>query len=109
MRRQIAVDEIRKHLYGGHVTPSAYALYRHPALFTAMALASLVLELGAPVALLHRGLGRCWAGAMYGLHWGIHVIMGIPFPYQLSGVSFAPWVPLERLLHPHRPHRRHPH
>jgi hypothetical protein len=98
MRRHIAVDGIRKYLYGGHITPAAYTLYRHRHLFTAMGVGTLVLELGAPLGLLHRKLGRSWAIAMFGLHWGVRIIMDIPFPYQLSGTSFAAWFDTERML-----------
>jgi hypothetical protein len=98
MRRHIAVDGIRKHLFGGQVTPTAYSLYRHRPLFTAMGAGTLALELGAPLCLLDRRVGRCWTLAMYGLHWGVRLIMDIPFPYQLSGTSFAAWFDTERLL-----------
>jgi hypothetical protein len=98
MRRHIAVDGIRKHLYGGQITPAAYTLYRHGRLFTALGVGTLALELGAPLGLLHRKLGRYWAIAMYGLHWGVRIIMNIPFPYQLSGTSFAAWFETERVL-----------
>jgi hypothetical protein len=98
MRRHIAIDGIRKELYGSKVTPAAYALYPHRKLFTMAAIGTLVLELGAPLVLLNRNLGRLWAAAMFGMHWGVQIIMGIPFPYQLSGVSFAPWLRLERIL-----------
>jgi hypothetical protein len=100
MRRHIAVDAVRKHLFGLPVAPAAHVLYRRRLLFTAMGVGSLALELGAPLGLLDRRAGRCWAAATYGLHWGIQVIMGIPFPYQLSGVSFASLFPVERLLRP---------
>lgn len=98
MRRQVAIDGIRKELYGGRVRPAAYVLYPRRKFFTAAAVGTLVMELGAPFALLNRRLGRVWALGMFGMHWGVHVIMGIPFPYQLSGVSFAPWFDLERCL-----------
>jgi len=32
------------------------------------------------------------------MHWGIRVIMGIRFRYQMSGVSFASWFEVERVL-----------
>jgi hypothetical protein len=98
MRRHIAVDAIRKHFFGLPVAPAAHVLYRYRVLFTAMGIGSLVLELGAPLGLFNRRIGRCWVAATYGLHWGIQVIMGIPFPYQLSGVSFVSWFHAERLL-----------
>jgi hypothetical protein len=96
MRRQVAVDGVRKELFGLRVSPAAHALYRHRRLFTGMAVGSLLLELAAPLGLLNRRLGRLWVLGTYGMHWGVRVIMGIPFPYQLSGVSFASWFDVER-------------
>lgn len=98
MRRQVAIDIVRKEVYGSEAPATAYALYRHRALFTLFAAGSLVVELFAPVGLLHRKLGRLWAVSAFGMHWGIRVIMGIRFRYQLSGVSFASWFEVERLL-----------
>ena len=98
LRRHVAVDGLRKQLFGGRVAPAAYALYRHRGLFTAMAVGSLALELLAPLALLNRRIGRLWAAGMFGMHWGIRVIMGIPFAYQLSGASFMPWLDVEDAL-----------
>jgi hypothetical protein len=98
MRRQVAVDGVRKEMFGSEVAPIGQALYRYKHLFTAMAAGSLALELGAPLAMLDRRLGRAWVGAMFGLHWGIRAIMGITFRYQMTGVSFASWLEVERLL-----------
>ena len=98
LRRQIAIDGVRKEVFGSHASPTAYALYRHKALFTLFAAGSLILELGAPLSLLGRRFGRLWAVSWFGMHWGIRVIMGIKFRYQMSGVAFAAWFDLERLL-----------
>jgi hypothetical protein len=75
-------------------------------LFTLFAIGSLVLELCAPLGLLHRKLGRVWAVSTFGMHWGIRAIMGIRFRYQMSGVSFASWFEVERLLDLARPPRQ---
>jgi hypothetical protein len=99
IRRQVAIDGIRKQVYGSRVAPAAFVLYPHRKLWTAAAIGTLVLELGAPVALvLNRRLGRLWALSMFGMHWGVEIVMGIHFPYQLSGISFAAWFDLERVL-----------
>jgi hypothetical protein len=102
MRRQVAVDGIRKEVFGGSGAEAGYRLYKHKHLFTGMAVGSLLLEAGAPLALLNRHLGRVWAVSMYGMHLGIRIIMGIKFRYQLSGISFASWFPVERLVNPLR-------
>lgn len=98
MRRQVAIDIVRKEVYGSEAPATAYALYPHRTLFTMFAAGSLVVELFAPVGLLNRKLGRLWAVAAFGMHWGIRVIMGIRFRYQMSGVSFASWFEVERVL-----------
>ena len=98
LRRQVAVDGLRKVVYGSRVAPLAGRLYPHRELFTAMAVVSLVVELGAPLALADRRLGRLWAPAAFAMHAGILGVMGIRFRYQLAGVAFLAWFDVERLL-----------
>jgi hypothetical protein len=98
LRAQVAVDALRKELIGGASSPIVVALYPHLELFGALAVASLVLELGFPAALFHRRLGRLLAVAAFSFHWGVNLLMGIQFPYHLSGVAFAPFFRLERGL-----------
>ncbi|MDQ3763440.1 MAG: hypothetical protein M3460_17970 [Actinomycetota bacterium] len=98
LRRQVAINGLRKEVYGSHASSLAYRLYPHRWLFTAMAVGSLAVELGAPLALADRRLGRLWALGTFGMHWGILAVMGIKFRYQLSGVMFASWFDVERTL-----------
>jgi hypothetical protein len=98
LRRQVAIDGLRKEVYGSHASPLAYRLYPHRRLFTAMAVISLAVELGAPLALVDRRLGRIWALSAFAMHWGILAVMGIRFRYQLTGVAFASWFDVERAL-----------
>jgi hypothetical protein len=98
LRRHVAVNAIRKEVLDEPTTKLGYALYPHRRLFTGFAVGSLALELAAPIALLHRNLGRAWALAAFGMHWGIRAIMGIKFRYQQCGISFAGWFDLERIL-----------
>jgi hypothetical protein len=98
LRRQVAIDGLRKEVFGSHASPLAYRLYPHRRLFTAMAVTSLAIELGAPLALVDRRLGRLWALGAFGMHWGILAVMGIRFRYQLTGVAFASWFDFERAL-----------
>ena len=59
---------------------------------------TLVVELGAPLALL----GRRWAYTWVALAWSFHVavlaLMAVLFPYPLVGVAFASMLPVERLF-----------
>lgn len=98
LRAQIAVDGVRRELGGGRATPVAYALYDHPLLFRLAALGTVVLELGAPLALISRRVGRLVALALFGMHWGIRAVMGITFRYPASGAAFAPFVDLDRVV-----------
>lgn len=90
MRGQIAFDALRKEMLGEESSPVARALYPHKELFTVMAVTSLVLELGAPLALLDHRWGKLFALGAFSMHWGIKVIMRITFPYNLSGVLYLP-------------------
>lgn len=93
MRGQIAVDALRKEKLGEPGSDLAASLYPHAGLFTVMGVTALVIELGAPLALVDRRLGYLFALAAHAMHWGITVIMRITFPYNLSGVLYLPmWV-----------------
>ena len=96
LRDQIVVDALRKEVLGGGTLPAlTHVLYDHVWLFTAMGVLTLALELGAPLALAHRKAGWVWAALTFGMHWGIFLLMGIRFRYQLVGFIFAPFLPVE--------------
>ena len=98
LRDQIAVDAIRKEVFGSSGAPLAYTLYDYVWLFTLLGVGSLIIELGAPAALLRRRWGYAWVLVTISLHWGILFVMGITFRYQLSGIIFASFLPLELVL-----------
>lgn len=98
LREQIATDAIRKHVLDGDVVPVARALYDHVWLFTVIGVATLVLEVGAPLFLANARLRRLWAVSAWLMHWGVLVIMGIKFRYHLSFVMFLPFFRVERVL-----------
>jgi len=98
LRRQVAVDGLRKEVFGSSASPLAYQMYRHTGIFTAMAVTSLMAELAAPVALISPRAGRLWALAAFGMHWGILAIMKVKFRYQLSGIAYLPFFDTGRLL-----------
>jgi len=96
MRSQLAVDNLRKELLTGAAPATFGWLYNNLFLFAMMGIGTLVMEFGAPLALANKWLGRLWSiGAFVG-HWGIYIVMGITFRYQLYGVIFAPFFPVER-------------
>ncbi|MDP8925149.1 MAG: hypothetical protein M3O34_20075 [Chloroflexota bacterium] len=98
LRDQVAYDGLRKELLDRGATALTLTLNEHLWLFTAIGVASMVIELGAPAALPDARLGRLWAASAFLMHWGIYVIMGITFRYHLSGVVFASFFDLERVV-----------
>lgn len=98
LRGQIAVDGLRKELLGGEAAPLAYVLYNNLFLFKILAVGSLIMELAAPLALLDKRISRLWAFGAFQMHWGIYLLMKIKFRYQLSGLIFASFFDLDRIL-----------
>jgi hypothetical protein len=98
LRSQVAADALRKEVLGDSGSPLFYAVYDETWLFAVLAVGSLAMELGAPLVLFDRRLGWAWAIATFLMHWGIFAIMGITFAYQLSGLCFASFFPIERVL-----------
>ncbi|CAN5642515.1 hypothetical protein BH11MYX1_BH11MYX1_40890 [soil metagenome] len=98
LRNQIAIDNGRKLLLGEAPARLALPLLAHPAWFTAASIATLGIELGAPIALLGGRLGRAWALAAWLFHAGVLALMHIGFPYPLFGVAFLPLLRPDRWI-----------
>lgn len=96
LREQIAIDNLRKHLMGAPMSPIAATFLEHTWLMHAMAIGTMIVELGAPVALLHRRVALAWSLAAWGFHVGVLALMAIVFPYQLIGLAYAPLLRAER-------------
>ena len=96
LRSQIAADAMRKEVLGDTPSLLAFELYGMEWLFLLMGVGTLIFELLAPLALGRRRWGWAWAGAAFLMHWGIFLIMGIRFRYQLTGLIFAPFFPVEK-------------
>ena len=97
LRNQVAHDNLRKILLGDVHSPTRAWLVQFGWLFPPMAVASVLVELGAPVVLLGRRLRNLWVAAAWGFHLGVLALMAILFPYQLSGVAFVCMLPVERI------------
>jgi hypothetical protein len=97
LRNLVAHDNLRKALLGDTYSPIGTWLVRHGWAFAPLALASLAVELGAPLALTGGRRRTAWVAAAWLFHVGVLALMAISFPYQLTGVAFAPFLPLERL------------
>ncbi len=96
LRNQIAVDNLRKALLGAGTAPLATPLLDHPALFAPLSIATLAVELGAPIALLGGRWAVVWVTAAWGFHVGVLLMMWIVFPYPLAALAFLPLLPVER-------------
>lgn len=98
LQSQVAVNAIR---YDVLTTTGSTALFRalvdQTWLFWTLGVGTFVLELGAPLALTHRTVGKLWAVATLGLHWGIFFMMGIKFRYQMSGAAFIAFFDGEKI------------
>ena len=96
LRAQIAYDNLRKIEMGSSYSALGAALVHYEAPFFVLALMTVALELGAPLALLGRRIALFWALAAWSFHIGVQALMAIPFPYQLSFVAYASLFEVER-------------
>lgn len=96
LRNQIAFDNMRKLLLGDFYSPFGGWLVQFGWLFPPMAIASVAIELGAPLALLSSRLGKLWSAGAWAFHAAIVALMAIVFPYQLAFVAFLPFFEVER-------------
>jgi hypothetical protein len=97
LRNFIAYDNVRKLELGATHSPVGGWLVQFDWLFPPLAATSLGIELGAPLALLHRRVGVLWAALAWGFHLGVLVLMLILFHYPLLGFAFASFLPVEKL------------
>ena len=97
LRNQVAMDNVRKAVIGAPYSVIGGHLVRYGWLFPPMALATMVVELGAPLALLGGRVRTVWVAAAWGFHVAIVVVMAILFVYPLSGLAYASLLRPERL------------
>jgi hypothetical protein len=96
LRAQVAFDNVRKVMLGRGASDFGVWLVRHPALFAPLAMLTLLIELGAPFALVHRRVALAWTLGAWAFHIGVEVTMHITFAYPLSFVPFLPFFRVER-------------
>jgi hypothetical protein len=90
LRDQIAVDNVRKAMLGDVVAPLARVLVANPAWLAVLAAGTMVIELGAPLALVGGRAARMWAAGAWAFHLGVVLAMNIWFAYPLLGPAFLP-------------------
>lgn len=96
LRNQIAIDNLRKAVLGDGIAPFAELFLEHPRALTIFCVLTLVLELGAPLALFGPRVGALWALGAWSFHVGVVLLMNIWFLYPLLGVAFLPLLRAER-------------
>lgn len=89
LRDQITMNGLYYEVLMNGAEPITFHVYGWDWAFMFAATMTLVLEIGAPLALLHRWAGYLFVVGIMSMHWSILVLMGIPFPYQLYGCAFA--------------------
>jgi hypothetical protein len=98
LRSHIAYDNLRKLELGSGVSALGVWFVKHPAVFAPLAVMTMLVELGAPLALLHRRVALVWCVAAWSFHVGVALLMSITFFYPLSGIAYLPLFGVERAL-----------
>ncbi|HET9201497.1 MAG TPA: HTTM domain-containing protein [Dehalococcoidia bacterium] len=96
LRNYVAYDNLRKIELGDVHSPLGAWMVSYGWMFPPLALFSVAVELGAPLALLGGRTTRIWIAAAWIFHVGILAVMAIMFPYQLLGIAFLPFLPVEQ-------------
>jgi hypothetical protein len=95
----IGNNALRYLLFTDGASPLTYHVYAWPTgVWVALGLGSIALELLAPLAVLSGRISVMFALLLWSFHWGIRLLMGIPFAYQLSGIAYAPYMRWDRAL-----------
>lgn len=95
LRHWVAVDNLRKWQVDDLYSPIGGWLAGMSWVWFPIAVLTLAVELGAPIALVANRLRYVWVVAAWAFHVGIFVLMAISFPYQLFGVAYLAFVPVE--------------
>ncbi len=96
LRNHVAYSAARLDVLGGWPSPLARPLMRQTWMFAPLAVATLAIELGAPLALLGGRWRLVWVGAAWLMHVAIAALMFVLFAYPLAFVAFVPLFPLTR-------------
>lgn len=97
LRNHIAYSAARLEVLGASASPLAAPLTRSAWFSAPLTILTLVLELGAPLALAGRRRRNVWVAATWCFHLGVAAAMFVVFPYPLALVAFGPMFELEVL------------
>lgn len=98
LRNHVAYSATRLRVLGGTPSPLAEPMMKIGWLFTPLAAATLVIELGSPLVLVVPRLRVPWVALVWCMHAAIAATMFVVFPYPLALIAFAPLFRVERLL-----------
>lgn len=98
LRNYIAYDCLRKIQLGSIHSPLGVALVQYGAAFMPLGVLTMVIELGAPLALLSPRVAKFWSIAVLAFHYGVLAFMAIAFVYPLSGIPYLALLPAEKLF-----------
>jgi hypothetical protein len=96
LRSTMAHDAVRKAAVGSIYSPLGAWLVQYSWPFPVLGALTMVVELGAPLALFGGRVALVWVALVWSFHLGVIATMAIAFPYPLSGVALASLLPLER-------------
>jgi hypothetical protein len=97
LRNHVAYSNVRLDLFSGASSPIGRWLVAYGWVFRPLAVATVALELAAPLALVGGWIRTLWVVAMWLLHVGVAVLMYVVFPFPLFLVAFGPFYRLEEL------------
>ena len=92
LQNWIAIDNLRKLLFDDPYSPIGGWLSSIGPIWFPIAVLTLVVELGAPLALVPGRIRTVWLVLAWGFHVGVLVLMAILFPYQLFGIAYLAFV-----------------
>lgn len=95
LQNWIAIDNLRKHLFGDWYSPLGGWLSSIGWVWPPIAVLTLLVEFGAPLAVLGGRLRTVWLVAAWAFHVGVFVLMAISFPFQLFGVAYVAFLRVE--------------
>jgi hypothetical protein len=98
LRAHVAADNLRKLLLDDLHSPLGGWLSGVGWLWPPIGTLTIAVEVGAPIALLGGRVRSVWIGTAWLFHVGVLVLMAITFPYQLTGVAYAAFLPVERVV-----------
>ncbi|MEP6661175.1 MAG: hypothetical protein ABJD24_14765 [Acidimicrobiales bacterium] len=97
LRNHVAGSVARAELLDAPAPPLGRWLVAYEWIFPPMAVASVLVELASPIALVKGRLRDIWVASAWLMHVSIALLMYVVFPYPLFLVAFAPFYDLEHL------------